>query len=89
MTMQDIECLCHKTEKRPSVKYGKFDEEFYKFPSYLRRGAIMEAIGKVSSYRSNLAQWEETSSEIRGHKPGLPKAGYIYPCMYRTALALS
>ena len=27
---------------------------FYKFPSYLRHSAINEAVGKVSSYISNL-----------------------------------
>ncbi len=69
-----IEKLCHKTKKRPVVKYD-FDTDFYKFPSYLRRAAIKEAVGKVSSYKSNLANNQPNA--------GRPKAGYAYPCMYR------
>ena len=52
------ERLCHRTSDNPDIKYGSFDKRFYKFPSYLRRGAINEAIGKVSSYKSNLSNWE-------------------------------
>ena len=59
------------------------DEKFYKFPSFLRRATINEAIGKVSSYKSNLANWEADDPKTRGRKPSFPKAGYIYPCMYR------
>ena len=33
---------------------------FHKYPSYLRRATITAAIGAVSSYRSNLANWETT-----------------------------
>lgn len=49
-----IESLIHVTGDHPDVKYTGFDKKFYKFPCYLRRGAINEAIGKVSSYKSNL-----------------------------------
>ena len=49
-----MEQLCHQTKKNSNVKYEAFDQKFYKFPSYLRRAAITEAIGKVSSYKSNL-----------------------------------
>ena len=86
LQQQYVERLCHTTKSNTDVKYDKFDKLFYKFPSYLRRGAIDEAIGKVSSYRSNLGRWEETDPEIRGRKPGLPRAGYVYPCMYRTIM---
>lgn len=86
MQMQNVESLCHKTAGRPAVKYGTFDEEFYKFPSYLRRGAIVAAIGKVSSYMSNLHRWEAADIHTRGRKPSPPKAGYIYPCMYKTVM---
>ena len=81
--MTAIEVLCHSTEKRPDVKYEDFDVQFYKMPSYLRRNAIYEALGKVSSYSSSLANWEASDSKTRGRKPGFPKAGYVYPCMYR------
>ena len=48
---QYVEMLVHTTEKNDAV-YKKFDEDFYKFPSYLRRDAITTAIGNVMSYKS-------------------------------------
>lgn len=78
-----VECLCHRTDDNENIKYD-FDSKFYKFPSYLRRGAIIEAIGKVSSYKSNLSNWEASDVHTRGKKPSYPKAGFVYPCMYRT-----
>ena len=53
-----IECVIHHTKSNPCPKYD-FDSRFGKFPSYLRRAAITEAVGKVSSYKSNYANWEE------------------------------
>ena len=78
-----VESLIHVTTVHPNVKYRDFDQKFYKFPSYIRRAAINEAIGKVSSYKNNLANWEADGPKTRGRKPSFPKAGYIYPCMYR------
>ena len=78
-----VEHLVHKTDKYPHPLYD-FDGKFYKFPSYLLRGAIAEAVGRVSSYMSNLASWESADSAARGRQPGIPKAGYIYPCLYRS-----
>ena len=86
LQQQYVERLCHKTKQNPEVKYGSFDKKFYKFPSYLRRGAIQEAIGKVSSYQSNLKNWEASEKEKRGKKPSVPKAGCVYPCMYQTGM---
>ena len=80
-----LERLTHKTKDNPVIKYD-FDSEFYKFPSYLRRGAISEAIGKVSSHKSNLANWESSDIATRGKAPSVPVAGYVYPCMYRTVM---
>ena len=71
-----IECLVHYTRTNPNPKYN-FDQRFGKFPSYLRRAAILEAIGKVSSHKSNYANWEKTKI---GKEPGYPKAGYILSC---------
>lgn len=67
----------------PPYDFASAEKYFYKFPSYLRRAAITEAIGKVSSYRSNLENWENADPETRGKKPGLPVAGFIYPALYR------
>ena len=71
--MRCVESLCHGTKNR-LPKYD-FDKKFYKFPSYLRRGAINEAIGKVSSYMSNLTNW---NAEPKGKAPSRPKAGYVW-----------
>lgn len=80
-----VEAMTHRTSKRPQVPYD-FDERFYKFPSYLRRSAIAEAIGKVSSYKSNLANWESSDPETRGKRPRIESSGNTFPCMYRTEM---
>ena len=54
-----VEKLIHQTKQNPLPKYNDFDTIFYKFPSYFRRNAIATALGKVKSYRSNTANWEE------------------------------
>ncbi len=79
--MNALEAMTHPTAKRPDVPhcFDNADKRFYKFPCYLRRAACMEAIGKVSSYKSSLANREKNKD---GKKPGAPKAGYIYPCLY-------
>ena len=76
-----IEKLCHTT--KGNVAVYDFDNKFYKMPSYLRRGAISEAIGKASSYQSNLAKWKRNPI---GREPSMPKAGYDFPSMYRTGM---
>ena len=74
-----IEKISHKTKNRPLVKYD-FDIDFYKFPTYLRRAAVAEALDLVSSYKSNYANWE---LEKVGKEPSKPRAGTVYPCLYR------
>ena len=86
LRQQYMERLCHATADNPDPKYTGFDRRFYKFPSYLRRSAISEVIGKVSSYKSTLANWEAADASIRGRKPSFPKAGFIYPCLYKTGM---
>lgn len=80
-----IEQLTVRTKKHPFPKYPLEDANrmFVKFPSYLRRSAINEAIGKVSSYKSHLAHWQNADKKTRGMAPSVPKAGYVYPAMYR------
>lgn len=77
-----VETLIHSTKENPIPKYD-FDAMFYKMPTYMRRAAINEAVGKVSSYMSNLAKWEVSDFKTRGNKPSVPKAGYVYPALYR------
>ena len=73
------ERLCHSTAKRPMVEFD-FARHFYKFPSYLRRAAIAQAYGSVSSYWSRLNLWK---ANPQGKEPGKPKAGHIFPALYR------
>ena len=76
-TVTERLCIC--TKKRPITKFD-FSKEFYKFPVYLRRSAIMEAYGAVSSYHSRLELWKKSQS---GKAPGFPKAGRTFPVLYR------
>ena len=77
-----IESLVHATKDNPNPVYD-FDVRFYKMPGYMRRGAINEAIGKVSSYKGNLANWRGATA---GKEPSYPKAGYVFPSMYRSGM---
>ena len=77
-----METLTVPTTNRTEVVYN-FNTKFYKMPCYLRRAAISEAIGKVSSYESNLLNWELSDKHERGERPSLPRAGYCYPTLYR------
>lgn len=77
-----VESLVHKTKKRPVVPYA-FDSKFYKFPSYLLRSAICCALGKASSYLSNLSNWSNADPKTKGQKPGFPHAGFVFPCLYK------
>ena len=77
-----VEHMIHRTKQHPDTLYD-FDDRFYKFPSYLRRAAINEATGKVSSYVASVKNWEAADPKTRGKRPGKPVAGYVYPCMYR------
>lgn len=74
-----------RTKKNPNPKYlfENAKKCFYKMPVYLRRAAIAEALGKVASYKSNLANWQAMEPTFRGKPPDYPKAGYVYPALYR------
>ena len=58
-----------------------FDISFFNMPSYLRRAAIMDGVGRVSSYRSNLENWDASSK--KGNPPVLSKCADAMPCFYR------
>ena len=74
-----VENLVHRT-KSNEPKYD-FDERFYKLPSYLRRGVISDAIGKVSSYKSNFANWESKGKQ--GKPPRLQLSHNDFPALFR------
>ena len=74
-----VETLIHGTSKNTACY--DFDKMFYKLPSYLRRSAISEAIGKVKSYISNLERWETLGRN--GKAPKLQKLHNAYPALFR------
>lgn len=76
--VNQMERLTHATKKNPAPKYD-FDAVLYKFPSYYRRAAIAKALGLVSSYESNMENW---NASHEGKKPSLPKAGNCFPTLY-------
>jgi transposase, IS605 orfB family len=79
--MAHTEKLIHSTNKNKA--HYNFDEEFPKFPSYLRRDVINRALGIVSSYRSNLENWEQHRNE---QAPKLSLTHYAYPAYYKRDL---
>ena len=77
---QYMEHLTHSTKERIAV-YKKFDKDFYKFPSYLRRDAINTAVGNIFAYRSQSKNWEK--KDRQGRRPFLKKNPAVMPCFYR------
>lgn len=59
-----VEKIIHKTADNPKPKHKYFQSvvnrypSFRKFPSYLRRAAIADAIGIVSSFQTRYHQWQ-------------------------------
>lgn len=88
--MMYVEKLIHSTANC-QARYN-FDEKFPKFPTYLRRAMLNRALGIVSSYRSNLANWEEKKVELeeKGENvPQRPRLGtrhFDYPAYYKKNL---
>ena len=76
------EKLTVPSSKHPTIETD-FTSLFPKFPSYLRRAAISDAYGKVSSYQSNLANWEAQDKRTRGKRPSVPAINNCFPAMYR------
>lgn len=76
-----IEKWIHSTQNNQAQ--FDFDQEFPKLPTYLRRSAISKALGIVSSYRSNIANWE---ANPEGQVPKLQLVHYEYPAYYKRNL---
>src|SRR5262249_44017441 len=65
-----------ETADRPHPWAGwNFTERFPQMPFVYRRSIIKDAIGKVRSYLSNLANWGKTGK--RSGKPGRPEPAII------------
>lgn len=88
--MAYAEKLVHTTKENEAPYL--FDVEFPKFPSYLRRAVLNRSIGIISSYRSNLANWEEKKVELEAKGEKLPQAPRLwtrhfdYPAYYKQNL---
>ena len=78
-----IEHLIHATKEYPDPEYKDYDKKFYKMPLLLTRSVISEALGEVSSYKSNLKNWEKNPD---GKEPAVPRAGYCYPALYKDGM---
>lgn len=66
--------MLHSTRDN-TARYPEFDLRFANMPAYTRRTVIAKALGIVSSYRSNLADWQALAPARREKEPvlGLPQ----------------
>lgn len=79
-----VEALMHPTRHRPQVRYQAFATRWHKFPSYYRRGAIMDAVGAVSSFITRYSQWQSGRRTGRtASPPRFNRTASIYPSLYR------
>jgi putative transposase len=86
-----LEKLIHKTIDNPNPKYYWYFQKaignhpsFRKFPSYLRRAAIQDALGIVSSFVTRWDAWKRGKRKHRYDKP--PKLTVMcnsYPALYK------
>src|SRR5919202_4994141 len=86
-----LEKLVHKTTDNPSPKYYWYFQKaignhpsFRKFPSYLRRAAIQDALGIISSFVTRWQMWRQGDRRHRHDKP--PKLTAMcnsYPALYK------
>ncbi len=82
-----VEQLFQATKNNPIPKFGKFfglGTKLYKFPSYLRRAAINDAIGHVSSFHTRYHDWQGGRRKRRtANPPGLNTSCGVYPDLYK------
>jgi IS605 OrfB family transposase len=85
-----IEKAIHQTAKNPEPKHRYFQSvvkkypSFRKFPSYLRRAGIADAIGIVSSFQTRYRAWQSGERKHRFCQP--PKLTAMcrsYPSLYK------
>ena len=74
-----VERLIHTTSDN-TASYPDFDRDFYKFPSYLRRAVVAEAIGQASSHMTRLAGWQ---AHPKGKSPTSNPRCKSFPVFYK------
>lgn len=78
-----VEALIHPTAKRSAVRYPYFARRYYKFPSYLRRAAIMDAAGQVRSFMTRYDAWQAGDRKHPSARPPrLTCSTATYPSLY-------
>ncbi|RCV92481.1 transposase, partial [Vreelandella rituensis] len=83
-----IERLIHPTQKRPQVRYTYFAKRDYKFPSYLRRVAIMDAVGQVRSFVTRFEAWRSGDRKhLHAKPPRLTSSTKTFPSLYGSQCA--
>lgn len=85
-----VEKMIHATAKNPAPKHSYFHKiiakrsSLRKFPSYLRRAAIADAIGIVSSFQTRYRDWQAGIRFKRCAKPPtLTSMCKSYPALYK------
>jgi len=85
-----VEKMIHQTAKNPNPKHKYYQRvierypSFRKFPSYLRRAAIADAIGIVSSFQSRYRDWQSGIRTSRQDRPPRLQAQCnTYPALYK------
>ncbi|MGB5634753.1 MAG: transposase [Waterburya sp.] len=85
-----VERAIHKTTKNLFPRQNYYQKvihkypSFRKFPSYLRRAAIAEAIGIVSSFQTRYREWQSGIRTKRTAKPPrLTAFCQSYPALYK------
>ena len=73
--------LIHPTRFRPDIKHPHFHKNYYKFPSYLRRVAIMDAAGQVRSFHTRYNDWLD--SGMKNMPPKLTVSTSTFPSLYK------
>jgi transposase len=84
LTWAEFQTVETKEHPHPLPEWN-FSRAFPDFPFVYRRSVIKDAIGKVKSYLSNLANWQKTGKK-KG-KPGLPGASN-HPTLYGGTFSL-
>ena len=75
--------LIHST-KSNIAKYSDFDIQFNKMPQYLRFSVINTALGYLSSYHSNLDNWEYSNIDTKA--PTLQTHLHKMPVFYKDGM---
>ncbi|MGK7874039.1 MAG: IS200/IS605 family accessory protein TnpB-related protein, partial [Xenococcaceae cyanobacterium] len=85
-----VKKMIHRTTANPNSKHSYYQKivskypSHRKFPSYLRRAAIADAIGIVSSFQTRYHSWQSGDRTKRTSKaPKLTAMSKTYPALYK------